>query len=374
MNKDEILKTDISSACERALAWFASMQAPEMPKGVSRISAAHKPKDFPGMLLSGSYNALMGRALLGDVPNSLLQAEREALTAWFLSFRLPDGRFRNPQMNDTNIYKKDDLQETWGYIDFHITNYSLGALEFIAPDLIPKLDFVLPWLDLKNLNAWLALRDLRDPWLEGNNIVNLSSFLLLLQKQQPKLPVSEAIHAILKWHYRLQEPATGFWGLGQAYDTTSALHAMAGSMHNFHLWYALNEKLPYQNKALDYALTQNPEIVSACIDVDLVDLMVHAQQMIAYRQKDTETWLRALLPHLLQWQNKDGGFPDTKEGIWRQDGWVKDGCYSEPQGISNSFATWFRLLAIAMISDHLWPNWKTWHFRNMIGIGYRQTP
>jgi GntR family phosphonate transport system transcriptional regulator len=59
---------------------------------------------------------------------------------------------------------------------------------------------------------------------------------------------------LFEWHDRYQEPSTGFWGLGQAHDATMALHAMAGSMHNFHLYYECNLPLPYQDRAIDYAL------------------------------------------------------------------------------------------------------------------------
>jgi hypothetical protein len=45
--------------------------------------------------------------------------------------------------------------------------------------------------------------------------------------------------------------------------------------------------------------------------------------------------------------------------------------YEEPQGLSNTFATWFRWIAIAMIADLLWPGRWPWRFRGMVGIGYR---
>ena len=45
--------------------------------------------------------------------------------------------------------------------------------------------------------------------------------------------------------------------------------------------------------------------------------------------------------------------------------------YAEPQGISNTFATWFRWIAIAMIAELLWPGWQDWRFRGEPGIGYR---
>jgi hypothetical protein len=50
------------------------------------------------------------------------------------------------------------------------------------------------------------------------------------------------------------------------------------------------------------------------------------------------------------------------------------GGYTEPQGLSNTFATWFRWIAIAMTACCLWPQWQAfaggWQFRRMVGIGY----
>jgi hypothetical protein len=60
----------------------------------------------------------------------------------------------------------------------------------------------------------------------------------------------------------------------------------------------------------------------------------------------------------------------------RQDGWVKG--YEEPQGHSNTFSTWFRWIAIAMVARCLWPDWKpfsgNWKFRRMVGIGFAAPP
>ncbi len=377
---DSSLQADIGAARERSLHWYAAMQAPGEPAGVLRVSAAHDPQRWPGMLLPGTYNGSMGRALLGGLERPG-QPRMQALTDWLLAHRRPDGVFRIPGMVDAEVFKKPDLAETWGYIDFHVTNYSLGALEFTSPGLAPQLGFAEPYLNLQYLKAWLAERDLRDPWQEGNNIINLGGFLLLMAQHGPRAHVPRvqaALEAMFEWHDRLQEPATGFWGVGQLSDPLRTLHAMAGSMHNYHLWYATGRVLAYQDKAVDYCLTQPARVHSACIDVDLVDLMVHAYRQIDHRRGDIQQWLRALLQQLLAFQNPDGGFADEREGPGlaprRQDGWVLG--YAEPQGLSNTFATWFRWIAIAMIADCLWPGWAPfvggWKFRRMVGIGYCQ--
>lgn len=375
---DASLQSRILDARDRSLLWFASLQAAGLPQGVSRISAAHDERQWPGMLLPGTYNAVMGLGLLGGL-QTWDAAQRNGVTQWLLTHRKSDDSFRIPGMADSAVFKKPDLAETWNYIDFHVTNYTLGALEYIANYQANTGAIALNYLDLTVLKAWLAERDLRDPWLEGNNIVNLGSFMLLLAAEQPqhKAKVDAALQVMFDWHDRLQEPSTGFWGVGQLSDPLRLLHAMAGSMHNFHLWYATGRPLPYQDKAVDYALTQAPRIHSACIDVDLVDLLAHAHAQINHRRAETEGWLRALLPELLAFQNIDGGFADVRDGPnvppRKQDGWV--GGYAEPQGLSNTFATWFRWIAIAMIADCLWPHWQPfeggWQFRQMIGIGYK---
>jgi hypothetical protein len=375
MKRDTVPDAELHSRIEvaraRTLRWLDTMQVGGLPRGVSRISAAHDEARWPGVLLPGTYNAVMARALLGAL-DAWTAGERGALAAWITSHRRADGVFRVPGMSDDAVFKKPDPVETWRYIDFHVSNYSLGAIEALMPDAVPVLDFVRPFLDPLTLKAWLAERDLRDPWQEGNNIVNLAGFLRLMAERGDtvtRAQVETCMTTLFEWHERLQEPATGFWGVGQLSDPERALHAMAGSMHNYHLWYATGRALPYQDKAVDWSLARPQRIHSACIDVDLVDLLVHAHRLIDHRRADIVAWLRALLPELLAFQNTDGGFADLREGVRRQDAWVRG--YEEPQGLSNTFATWFRWIAIAMIADLLWPGHWPWRFRRMVGIGYR---
>ncbi len=365
------LAARVEAARTRTLTWLATMQAVRAPRGVARISPAHDQVRWPGMLLPGSYNAILCTALIGGL-DDVSAAERAALIDWFERARLPDGRFRITGMLDADVHKKPDRDETWRYIDFHVTNYTLGAIEALDPQRRPVLDFVAPFLDLDKLGAWLSRRDMRDPWQEGNNIVNLGSFLQLLERvgdEPTRSAVARAFDAVFDWHDRTQEPSTGFWGVGQLSDATRMLHAFAGSMHNHHLWFARGRVLPHQDRAVDYCLSLPPRVDSACIDVDAVDVLVHGHRLIGHRRAEIESWLVTLLEALLEFQNDDGGFCDVRDGIRRQDGWVRG--YAEPQGLSNCFATWFRWIAIAMIADVLWPGRWPWRFRRMVGIGFR---
>ena len=353
----------VEAARRATVDWLAAMQAPGLPAGVSRISAAHDVQAWPGVLLPGTYNAVMCATLIGAPA-----PDPAPLVAWLESHRLADGRFRVPGLDEGAVFKKPDPAETWGYIDFHVTNYALGAVEALAPGRPANLAFARRFLDPTALGDWLSRRDLRDPWQEGNNLVNLGGFLRAL-RAQGATEANRALALWFDWHERLQEPSTGFWGVGQHDDARQLLHAFAGSMHDYHLYYAERRPIPFHERAVDYALTLPPRIDSACIDVDAVDLLVHGLMLRGHRRAETLDWLRALLPELLGWQEADGGFCDVREGVRRQDGWI--GGYAEPQGLSNTFATYFRWIAIAMIAEVFWPGRWPWAFRRDVGIGYR---
>jgi hypothetical protein len=352
----------VDNALERAATWLLSMQ---IRPGVFRMSAAHDPERWPGPLLVGSYDAVMALGLIGRLD----AVDRQAATAFLAQHRQADGQFANPQMRPEDCFKKPDPEETRRYIAFHLTNYSLGALEMLKALDPLELRFLRPFLEIETLEAWLARRDQRDPWQEGNNIVNLASFLLLAH-ERGEAKAMPCLQALIDWHHRNQEPATGYWAVGQTVSAERHLHAMAGATHNLHLFYALDEPVPCHQPMVDHCLSLPTESVSACLDVDPVDILVHLDSRYGYRHEAMQQWLEAKLTSILATQNNDGGFPDTRSGRRKLDGWF--GGYAEQQGLSNTFGTYFRLIAIAMIADALWPGWRRFRFRKMLGIGYRK--
>ena len=179
---DAALQGAVEAARERSIAFLLGLQAADAPRGVLRISPAHDAAAWPGVLLPGTYNGVMALDLIGGL-DGFTVPERAALADWIAASRRPDGMFRIAGMAEGDVFKKPDPVETWCYIDFHVTNYSLGAIQALVPERHACLDFARPWLEPQRLEAWLARRDLRDPWQEGNNIVNLGSFLLLLRER-----------------------------------------------------------------------------------------------------------------------------------------------------------------------------------------------
>ncbi|EOT8832855.1 hypothetical protein ACNENL_002141 [Escherichia fergusonii] len=363
---DSLLKERILCARDQSISWLRSMQAHDLPQGVTRVSALHDQQAWPQMLLAGTYDAIMARKLLNDsLPQSTSTAD------WLLDCQHPDGFFTLPGLHWEECYKRPNVEETKQYMRFHITNYAMGALDALGCLDRFSMPFLTPYLDKDTFWAWLGQRDMRDPWLEGNNIVNIGSFLLIEMARNPQGASRERLQDMIFWHNQQSEPFSGFWGPGQQFSKEALLFAMCGATHNLHVFYELGADIPHFNQSISRCLEQPIAIRSSCIDVDIVDILAHAVQLHPERRDEVEHWMRGLLVQLLDFQNSDGGFPDTLLGERGFDGWVKG--YKEPQGHSNTFATWFRWIAIAMITQTLWPDWQQWNFRKTIGIGYYKT-
>ncbi len=362
----EALLDGIAQARTLTHEWIRTMAATHEAAPVFRESAQCDLERWPGMALPGTYNIAMLSRLIGDGLDSDPECQ-SAMADWILAKRRAEGSWWLDGMDPADTFKKTDAEETRFYLIGHISNYALGALEALDRSL-PVPDFSRRYLDLEKMESWMARRDWDDPWQEGNNMVNLGSFLLLLREDDKTREAAiGALDWLIAWHIDNSNPNTGFWGNRQETER-DLLHAMAGATHNYHLFYKLGRPVPHLDKAVDYCLTQPPDVVSACIDADLVDILANAAFLTDHRKDEVVEWLTEIGHALLAFQNGDGGFADTMEGTRRFDGWTTG--YSEPQGISNGFATFFRWIALAMIARVLNPEDHDWGFRHMVGLGY----
>ncbi|MCL2249373.1 MAG: SCP2 sterol-binding domain-containing protein [Oscillospiraceae bacterium] len=335
------MTSQIDNSRTRASAFLRSM---EVEPGIFTNSTYNKPVHTPGMRLPATYNAVSCLRLMGEeLPDT-------AATAAFLnSFQIDSGAYRIPEMKAEELYYPD-----FEYDDFHITNYVLSALEETHKPQ-KEFRFLSDYDTSEKLTEWLVRRDMARPWTEGNYIVNLASFYEYTDRH-------DLFTELYQWHLDNQDEF-GYWHDPTTNDLTSA---MAGAAHNFHLFYKLNEPVPRYRKIIDHCLSIPNEISSACIDVDIADILAHFMAY-GYRTEEIKTYLTKKLNDLLHIQQEDGGFYDVTSGIRLFDGWSG---YQEPQGLSNCFATWFRMIAIGFCAEVLYPGEFTWKFRQGIGIGY----
>ena len=333
----------IHESRQNAAAFLKSM---EIEAGIFTNSAYNLPVHTPGMRLPATYNAVSClRLIAADLTNT----ER---TADFLNdFQTESGAYRIPEMKAENLYYPD-----FEYDDFHVTNYVLSALEGIGKPR-NQFHFLDDYNTPEKLSAWLARRDMTRPWTEGNYIVNLASFYEYTERY-------DLFEQLYLWHLDNQDEH-GYWHNPATDDLTSA---MAGAAHNFHLFYKLNKPVPRYRRIIDHCLSIPNDISSACIDVDIADILAHFMAY-GYRTEEIRAYLSKKMDDLLGIQQEDGGFYDVTSGVRLFDGWS---VYQEPQGLSNCFATWFRMIAIGFCAEVLYPGAFAWRFRQGIGIGYRK--
>lgn len=348
---------------ERAADWLEGMDTAD-GAGIKRCSDWHDPARWPDMRLPATYNGTNALILLRG--SEALNAGRKRRVGTFLSrYQSSDGAFSMPQMKGDEIYKHPDPRRTEEYIRLHISNYARQALDWTAPDLLRPPSFIAPLREEEALRSWFDRRNWNDPWMEGNVIVNVAGLLLELEERA-------LLKRLVEWLNQKQDPSTGFWGNGQQESRKALVHAMAGAMHVYHLYYYLGETIPNSARiidaGLDIASRELDRPSAACLDVDIVEMLA-AMWPARYRRGEIREAMARKVAQVLEMQNGDGGFCDEREGIRRFDGWV--GGYWEPQGMSNCFATWFRAITLAIALSLLEPSLlERWTFRDRIGIGY----
>ena len=359
----------IAETRQRVLEWLATMDAPEGGPEAKRFSSHHDVQRWPGMVLPATYDAVHCLRLLGEYQGGgRYDADRAA--GVLNSYQTDTGAFRLPGMVAQDVFKREDPDYTREYIEFHATNYSFGALRSLGRRELRRFAFMDRYLSPEGLQSWIANRGWDDPWMEGNSFVNLGSFLIALAEDGNR-DAANRLSELMDWLDAHQDEDTGFWG-GGADTRRGLLVGMAGAMHTFHLYYYLDRPLPRMEQitAACLSLAQNEldGVSSACLDVDIIEVLGNCHRM-GHRQKEIEQVFRKKLDDLLSFQNSDGGFSDEKSGVLRFDGWVRG--YSEPQGSSNCFATWFRTATLGILDCVLRPDAAgDWTFRNTVGIGY----
>jgi hypothetical protein len=323
-----------------------------------RHSPTHDPAKYPGHLLYGTWAGVLGCVLLGT--DTELDAARRSRVALALNrHQRSDGTYAMPSVQATAGPAPEDE-----YHVFHCTNYAWGALRALgaSPRFAPS--FMKRFASAVELERWFARRDWGNSWREGNNVVNLASFFAILSEDGVTW-AGERLRQMIDWHDYHQPPQTGLWHLGDASTRDSLLNAMAGAAHNLHLYYYLNRPVPRSKQIVDSCLRLGYlGVQSACIDLDVVDILVHLRTC-EHRRREVDSVLERYLIELLEVQNDDGGFCDTFVTPHTLYG------NTTSARVSVTWTTWFRMVAIGMAACALIPAERgRWTFRGTLGSGY----
>lgn len=357
---------DIQAALEqcrtRAAAYLDAQRVETSDACYWRHSPAHDPGTHPGHLLYGTWAGALASLAIGT-HTRFTSDERCRIANALNGFQRDDGTFMLPGIPEEARTGHDDE-----YLAFHCSNYALGALRALGERPRYPLSFALPFTGGPFLESWLAARDWSRPWTEGNKIVNVASFLAMLADDGDSA-AGERLVEMADWHDAHQHPRTGFWHLNPADDWGALMQAMAGAAHVYHLYYYLGRDVPLADRIVESCLRLGyMGVRSACIDIDVVDILVHFRRY-GHRLGEVDSILERYLVELLQVQNPDGGFSDSYVSPHRIYG------HCTPADQSVTWTTWFRLATIGMICSALLPGERgRWLFRDTLGMGYCSLP
>lgn len=322
-----------------------------------RHSSTHDPGHKPGHLLYGTWSGVFASVTIGRADDFTPGIRRQIANA-LNRFQCPDGTFILP-----DVPPEDRVGHDEDYLAMHCTNYALGALRLLGEKPRYPLAFMERFQGEAFLGGWLDERDWSRPWTEGNNVVNLASFYAMLA-EDGDAAARARLEQIAVWLDAHQDPHTGFWHRELPTDRSAFWVAMAGAAHVLHVPYYLGRTVRHADRIVDSCLEFGyPGIRSACLDIDIVDILTHVRRT-GHRVADIDDILERFLVELLQVQNSDGGFCDSYVTPHRLYG------HSSPANASVTWTTWFRLATIGMIASTLLPEQRgRWGFRNTLGTG-----
>jgi hypothetical protein len=235
----------------------------------------------------------------------------------------------------------------------------------------------LEWLDSladpATLVAWLESQNWDDRVAFTSNAVqNRIACMQYARDFMEDVSFASAINIALNYLSQKCNPTTGLWGSSRP-DTPQILSDQVQAAYHFWLLYSYDLiEIPYPDLAIHFVLkTQSPlggyspyrTASSACEDIDSIDPIVRFGR-VAPAQCAISA--RRALPWVIYNFNDDGG------AVFRRDEGFVYGhqVLSSRKNESNLFATWFRLLSLALIDTGSPMQEVKWSFLDAPGLQF----
>lgn len=323
-----------------------------------KYTATHNAERYPAATLYGTWSVVLASQLIGRLNEWSVDHRK-----WTIA-RLLDHRRKDRAFLGTELHSRPN-SKSFEYLILHCTNYAHGAALCLEPDFDFETPYLHRFLDAVVLSQWLDGRSFLRPWEEGNNIVNVASYLALCHEHGEPRALAR-LEQMLEWHRKHQNPKTGGFDNFESPAKRHHLQALAGAVHNFHLHSYLAEPFGCEqviaNTVTDFLFT-GP--LTACLSIDFVELAIRTLPFSSTPQRSV--W--GLIEHaeaLLKYQREDGGWLENATPSPTKAAGFKDTVAS-----SCSYATWFRLASLGMIAIAVLGDTRgNWNFRQTLGMGY----
>jgi hypothetical protein len=330
-------------------------------------------RSCPGgdVTLYASCFAVMTLHYLGQL-KEIKTEEREMWAKYIQGWQDPEtGYFVGPEI------VKEELTSPihdYEHVSMHLAGHVLPALALLGKSPLHPLRFAWPFLEKAKLLEWLARRNWKRAWLEGNNLLFIGQFLIHLRDVDRKREAGEALNLLFDWLDKRVDPSTGLWGTN---GFCPPFEAMCGGYHQLLLYYYENRPVLNKSRLVDTVLALQHADGGfspnggggACEDTDAADILVNMYKQSEYRRADIRAALERLLESIKGKQRPDGGFvyrvnePFTHLGVLKT---------KSPANTSNMFATWFRIHTIALINEILGKLDWNFGFNNVCSMGWHR--
>jgi hypothetical protein len=239
------------------------------------------------------------------------------------------------------------------HLALHLTCTALGTCQHFNISVPHPVYDAHRFCDQTYLSAWLDRRDLRNAWLEGNNLLFVGQLLVYLRDIEHRQDAQPALDAWFRWLDSKIDGATNLWGTNGFCDAKAAVY---GGYHQLLVYYHEDRPLVNLPGLVDTVLGLqhhdggfDPDgNAGACEDVDSVDILVNTYKRGEYRHAEVRNAIRRCAAHILRTQNDDGGFPyrlNITQGHMGVPG------TAAPPNASTTFATWFRIHTLALCAE-----------------------
>ena len=354
--------TETPQMITAANAFVNSLQVSVSQVGVYRYSPASREP-----ILYASVFAALLRHLTGDLQN-ISNTEREQWIHYINDHQGSDGLYRDPLVTNAICESAD----WWGWR--HLTLLTLMALAALGG----KPSRSLSWLDKlaspSSTEQWLESLDWGDQVDFTSNAVQ--NWIGAMQYARDFLDADYLAPSIDTGLRVLDQKCSrdfGLWG-NTAPANGLALTKQVQAAYHFWLLYAYDGvEIPHRQRAIENVLRTQSLLggfsplrtaSSACEDIDSIDPLIRFRRFNSNSKKITRS-LESARPWVTSNFNLDGG------AVFRRNAPFEYGhslMRSAPNE-SSIFATWFRLLSLALIDSGAKPT-PAWHFLSAPGYQF----
>ncbi len=313
--------------------------------------------------LMGTAYAIHALEFLGAL-DRLNPEQKRGVTNFLMANCRADASFRDPLFDPATIATASHDE---AYFDGETTCFVQNALDAIGASPPPPRIFPEHLLTPEGLRAEFDSYDWRDPHLNSNRVMFwMAQFAHEIERHGRK--EFEALMDFgLDWMDENQSPRTGLWS-GPVEVSLSA--AMAATFHYTFFYSYRNRPIRYLDRIIDSCIElqmsdglfgRGNDVGQTCLDYDALDLLAKATIITDYRKPDVVKCFDEAAIALKALGNDDGGFANLKERRAGKHRVPAPGLYHTGLKIcscdnleSNSFSTWFRLIAWSLCDQPAW--------------------